>query len=60
MQNSSDEEAVRIFLEYERVEDATQALVDMNGRYFGGRIVRARFYDVERYEKGDLDMNDGL
>merc|ERR550534_3342142 len=50
MQNSPDEEAVRIFLEYERVEDATQALVDMNGRYFGGRIVRARFYDVERYE----------
>merc|ERR1719277_1750067 len=55
-----DEEAVRIFLEYEKVEDATKALVDMNGRYFGGRVVRARFYDQARFDKGDLDKKDGL
>merc|ERR1712187_355373 len=50
-----DDQAVRIFLEYERVEDATKALVDMNGRYFGGRIVKARFFDPARFESGDLD-----
>lgn len=55
-----DDQAVRIFLEYEKVEDATKALVDMNGRYFGGRTVRARFYDEERFAKGDLDKKDHL
>lgn len=54
-----DDQAVRIFLEYERSEDATKALVDMNGRYFGGRVVRARFYDEARFEKGDLEKKDG-
>jgi len=53
-----DTEAVRIFLEYERVEDATKALVDMNGRYFGGRVVRARFYDEQRFAAGDLEKRD--
>lgn len=54
-----DQEAVRIFLEYERVEDATKALLDMNGRYFGGRVVKARFYDEARFAAGDLDKKDG-
>lgn len=49
-----DEQAVRIFLEYERVEDATKALVDMNGRYFGGRVVKARFFDPARFAANDL------
>merc|ERR1719188_1615359 len=53
-----DDQAVRIFLEYEKVEDATKALVDMNGRYFGGRVVRARFYDEARFETGDLEKKD--
>merc|ERR1712185_312902 len=50
-----DDQAVRIFLEYERVEDATKALVDMNGRYFGGRVVKARFFDPTRFAAQDLD-----
>lgn len=53
-----DAEAVRIFLEFERVEDATKALVDMNGRYFGGRVVKARFFDEARFERKDLDRRD--
>merc|ERR1711957_281187 len=48
----SDKEAVRIFLQYEAVEGATKALVDMNGRYFGGRVVKAKFYDEERFANG--------
>merc|ERR1719203_2214907 len=59
MKGLPDDQAVRIFLEYERVEDATKALVDMNGRYFGGRVVKARFYDEQRFEKGDLENKDG-
>merc|ERR1712032_1332370 len=47
--NVADDQAVRIFLEYERVEDATKALVDMNGRYLGGRVVKARFYDEQLF-----------
>lgn len=54
-----DDQAVRIFLEYERIEDATKALVDMNGRYFGGRVVKARFYDEARFAAGDLDRKEG-
>lgn len=33
------EEAVRIFVKFERVEAATRALVDLQGRFFGGRQV---------------------
>lgn len=59
IQGVPDDQAVRIFLQYERVEDATKALVDMNGRYFGGRVVKARFYDEQRFETGDLEKRDG-
>jgi hypothetical protein len=34
------EEAVRIFVQFDRTEAATRALVDLQGRFFGGRQVR--------------------
>ncbi|XP_075932333.1 splicing factor 45 [Anarhichas minor] len=49
-----DEEAVRIFLEFERVESAIKAVVDLNGRYFGGRIVKACFYNLDKFWVLDL------
>uniref|UniRef100_A0A8C3AJT8 Splicing factor 45 n=1 Tax=Cyclopterus lumpus TaxID=8103 RepID=A0A8C3AJT8_CYCLU len=49
-----DEDAVRIFLEFERVESAIKAVVDLNGRYFGGRIVRACFYNLDKFWVLDL------
>lgn len=52
-----DDQAVRIFLEYEQVEAATKAFTDMNGRYFGGRVVKARFYDEDEFAKGIFDSN---
>merc|ERR1712226_818564 len=55
-----DNEAVRIFMEYENVEGATKALIDMNGRFFGGRTVKARFYDEARFGSGDFEKKDGL
>ncbi|XP_043944747.1 splicing factor 45 isoform X2 [Protopterus annectens] len=52
-----DEEAVRIFIEFERVESAIKAVVDLNGRYFGGRVVKACFYNLDKFRILDLGDN---
>lgn len=49
-----DEEAVRIFLEFKRIESAIKAVVDLNGRFFAGRSVRASFFDPQRFQRLDL------
>lgn len=48
------EEAVRIFIEFKRIESAIKAIIDLNGRFFGGRSVKASFFDYERFKKLDL------
>lgn len=53
-----EEEAVRIFLEFERLESAIKAVVDLNGRYFGGRTVRACFYEPNKFH--DFLLGDPL
>lgn len=50
----ADEEAVRIFIEFKRMESAIKAVVDTNGRYFGGRIVKASFYDHDKFKRLEL------
>ena len=50
----AEEEAVRIFVEFQRVESSIKAVVDLNGRYFGGRSVKASFYNLDRF--GCLDL----
>ncbi|XP_057971876.1 DNA-damage-repair/toleration protein DRT111, chloroplastic [Malania oleifera] len=52
--NFPTEEAVRIFVQFERSEETTKALIDLDGRYFGGRVVHASFYDEERFSKNEL------
>ncbi|CAI0545581.1 unnamed protein product [Linum tenue] len=47
-------EAVRIFIQFERSEETTKALVDLDGRYFGGNTVRASFYEEEKFNKNEL------
>jgi len=47
---SCPEEAVRIFIEFKRVESAIKAVIDLNGRFFGGREVNARFFDQDKFE----------
>jgi len=49
-----EEEAVRIFLEFKRQECAIKALVDLNGRFFGGREVCASFYNVQDFQNNSL------
>lgn len=39
--NAPSDEAVRIFVEFKRIESAIKAVVDLNGRFFGGRQVKA-------------------
>ncbi len=48
------EQAVRIFVRFDRAEAATRALVDLEGRFFGGRTVRATFFDEGKFERQEL------
>ncbi|MCL7045939.1 hypothetical protein MKW94_026426 [Papaver nudicaule] len=48
------DEAVRIFVQFERSEETTKALVDLDGRFFGGRVVRGTFFDEEKFGKNEL------
>ncbi|XP_025106487.1 splicing factor 45-like isoform X2 [Pomacea canaliculata] len=54
MPEADDDEAVRIFVEFERMESAIKAIVDLNGRYFGGRVVRGSFYNLDKFRRLDL------
>ncbi|XP_055299125.1 splicing factor 45 [Sitodiplosis mosellana] len=51
LKNAAPEEAVRIFVEFKRIESAIKAVVDLNGRFFGGRQVKAGFYPFEKFQK---------
>jgi len=39
------EEAVKIYIKFEALEAAAKAIAALNGRFFGGRSVLARYYD---------------
>lgn len=48
------DEAVRIFVQFDRSEATTKALIDLDGRFFGGRVVRASFFDEEKFGRNEL------
>ena len=48
------EEAVRVFVEFREPAAAAAARAAMDGRFFGGRAVRARFFDPGLYERNEL------
>jgi splicing factor 45 len=48
------EQAVRIFVEFDREEAATKAAIDLGGRFFGGRTVQASFFDEGRFQRREL------
>jgi splicing factor 45 len=50
----SPSEAVRIFVRFTRQEAALKAYIDLNGRYFGGRVVNASFFSEDRFDCHDL------
>ncbi|KAF9594364.1 hypothetical protein IFM89_030493 [Coptis chinensis] len=39
---------------FERLEETTKALIDLDGCFFGGRTVHVTFYDEERFGKNEL------
>ncbi|XP_064603258.1 poly(U)-binding-splicing factor PUF60-like isoform X2 [Liolophura sinensis] len=54
---SEEEDAeviVKIFVEFTSQKEVELAIKHLNGRFFGGRIVRAEKYDPDLYEANDL------
>jgi len=49
-ETKSPEEAVRIFVQFANPEQALQALVDLDGRFFARREVRADYYPLEKFQ----------
>lgn len=49
-----DDKAVRIFVKFSGIESARRAINDLNGRFFGGRVVTASFFDNDRFDRLDL------
>ncbi|KAH8354600.1 splicing factor 45 [Drosophila kikkawai] len=52
---TTPEDAVKIFVEFKRIESAIKAVVDLNGRFFGGRQVRAGFYNYDKFKSFQLN-----
>ncbi|KAJ1983623.1 hypothetical protein H4R34_001171 [Dimargaris verticillata] len=48
------EKAVRIFVQFATADAAERALQDLDGRYFGGRMVTATYFDPDRFARGEL------
>lgn len=45
---------VKILVEFTLAKEVESAINVLNGRYFGGRIVRAERYDQDMYDASDL------
>ncbi|EDV22976.1 uncharacterized protein TRIADDRAFT_64128 [Trichoplax adhaerens] len=45
---------VKIFVEFDSPSQAGNAIDALNGRWFGGRTIKAETYDVTKYSTGDL------
>ena len=48
------EEAVRVFAKFTAEGGATKAALALQGRFFGGRELRAAFFDEGRFDAQDL------
>jgi hypothetical protein len=52
--NFPEEEAVRVYVQFEEQPAAATALAELHGRLFGGRIIRVHYFDENRFNNGDL------
>jgi len=51
-----NEEAVKIYLKFRYQENALKALMDLDGRFFAGREVRADYYKEEDFDKKEYQQ----
>ncbi|KAL4471695.1 hypothetical protein ABPG74_008588 [Tetrahymena malaccensis] len=57
MSSEDCEDAVRIFIKYNQVEEAMNAFTNLDGRIFNGRSVIGYFYPENEFESNQLSHN---
>ncbi|XAO23895.1 hypothetical protein I312_102680 [Cryptococcus bacillisporus CA1280] len=49
------EECLRVFVVFSGMAGAWRAVKELDGRFFGGRNIKATYFDETRFDKGDRD-----
>ena len=53
--NVDETDAVRIYLKFSSIADSQSAVTGLNQRIFGGRVLYSAFFDVAKFDRGELD-----
>ena len=51
--DSPDQDALPVFVKFTSQLSALRAVNALEGRLFNGNVITARFFDAERFERGD-------